>query len=532
MSFVRTIRSRGNKYQQLVESRWDPKRKQSRIHVIRHMGKIIEKDGTNTLIPSQLKIDTLDKVYPLGKLALLWKIAEEFKIRKCISSVLNESESDTATSILILVLNQLVGRKPLTKIGTWISETPLPRWIDINVEELTKDKLLSSLDRVCEKNADCDVLYSYAIQDKLTASWRKIIGNEPERYLFFQDVTRIRWNGSQSYWAENGYGNQKGRPHIGFGLVVSGKNYMPVMGYPVRGSHHDSTTFSMAVDNFRRRDMENIIFVYDRGFVSKANVGYARKKQYQILSAGSETSNEVIERITKYADSEIEKRENILGMSKGRGVYYVEQEGTLYGHECKIVVMLDPEKRSHSRTQRDMLLHELEIETSSKKVAKLKKYLNPIVKPAKGRKGYKIDIVEEERARNTDGRTLFFCTDTNMPGREIIQTYFQKDNIEKAFRFLRGNACLSPVKYQLPGRIEGYLSVISFIAYELIAAINWKINQNALGLSYDELMEEASKIYEVEFTSKNNKIHRWTHIKKDSERLFKPFNLFSLKPSY
>jgi hypothetical protein len=75
--------------------------------------------------------------------------------------------------------------------------------------------------------------YSYSIQNNITNAWRKIIVNEPERYFFFQDITRIRWNGDQSYWAENGYGAQTGRPHLGFGLVISKDNYMPVMGYPV-----------------------------------------------------------------------------------------------------------------------------------------------------------------------------------------------------------------------------------------------------------------------------------------------------------
>jgi len=57
--------------------------------------------------------------------------------------------------------------------------------------------------------------------------------------LFYQDITRIRWNGNQSILAENGYGAQIGRPHIGFGLVISKDSYMPVMGYPVRGSSPD-----------------------------------------------------------------------------------------------------------------------------------------------------------------------------------------------------------------------------------------------------------------------------------------------------
>ena len=85
------------------------------------------------------------------------------------------------------------------------------------------------------------------------------------------------------------------------------------------------------------------------------------------------------------------------------------------------------------------------------------------------------------------------------------------------------------VKYQLPGRIEAYLSVVNFISYELIAAILWKIEKHKIGVSYEELIEEASKIYEVEFTSKDSKIYRWTHISKDVEKMFKPFNIVSLQ---
>ncbi|RZN15421.1 MAG: hypothetical protein EF812_02400 [Methanosarcinales archaeon] len=63
-------------------------------------------------------------------------------------------------------------------------------------------------------------------------------------------------------------------------------------------------------------------------------------------------------------------------------------------------------------------------------------------------------------------------------------------------------------KCQLPGRIEAYLSVVNFISYELIAAVLWKIEKYKIGVSYEELIEEAAKIYEVEFTLKNSKIYK------------------------
>jgi transposase len=190
--------------------------------------------------------------------------------------------------------------------------------------------------------------------------------------------------------------------------------------------------------------------------------------------------------------------------------------------------MLDPQRRNNSRIERDLLIQELESETSGKKIAQLKKDLSPIVNPAKGRRGYEIDQDIEEQARKFDGRSLFFSTDIKIPGKELIRTYFQKDHIEKAFRYLKGNACLVPIGY-LPSRVEAYLSVVNFISYELIAAILWKIEKFNLGIGYESLMEKASKIYEVELSSKDSKLYRWTHISKEDEKLFKPFNILSVR---
>jgi len=50
----------------------------------------------------------------------------------------------------------------------------------------------------------------------------------------------------------------------------------------------------------------------------------------------------------------------------------------------------------------------------------------------------------------------------------------------------------------LPGRVEAYLSVINFIAYELIAAVLWEIEKHKLNTTYKKLVRGASKIYEVE----------------------------------
>ena len=171
----------------------ESRKKQSQIHVIKHLGTIIDKDGKEELIPSQLKFDSIDRSYPVGKLALFWKVAEEFEVQKSIIKAIGRDDKDTSMAILILAINQLLGRKSLTKIGEWVSETPIPRWTKIDTNKLNKDYFVSTLDKISADNENIKSSYSYTIQNNITNAWRKIIGNEPERYFFYQDITIVKF---------------------------------------------------------------------------------------------------------------------------------------------------------------------------------------------------------------------------------------------------------------------------------------------------------------------------------------------------
>ena len=70
MAYYRTSTTKGRKYKQLVKSVWNPEKKRSEVKVIEHLGRIIEKDGKEILKPSPLKVDSIDKAHPVGKLAV------------------------------------------------------------------------------------------------------------------------------------------------------------------------------------------------------------------------------------------------------------------------------------------------------------------------------------------------------------------------------------------------------------------------------------------------------------------------------
>ena len=159
----------------------------------------------------------------------------------------------------------------------------------------------------------------------------------------------------------------------------------------------------------------------------------------------------------------------------------------------------------------------------------MKASLSPIVKPARDRRGYEIDSPKEAKIRKLDGRSLLFCTDISMSGKDIVKTYFQKDRVEKAFRHLKGDVFLSPVSYQLPGRVEAYLSVVNFIAYEIMAAVMWKINYHNMRISYEDLVGKLSGMSEVVLVRKSRKICRWTTVSQEIQKLIKPFDIMSLQ---
>jgi hypothetical protein len=77
----------------------------------------------------------------------------------------------------------------------------------------------------------------------------------------------------------------------------------------------------------------------------------------------------------------------------------------------------------------------------------------------------------------------------------------------------------------LPGRVESYLSVVNFIAYELIAGVLWKLRTHNCDIGFEGLIDEAEKIYEVELTSRGKNVYRWTHMTDNTKKMFKPFEI-------
>lgn len=523
MSFERTVTSRGKKYRQLVESRWDPARKQSRIHVIRHLGAVIEEGGVERVVPARLRVDSFESSRSVGGLALWYRLCEEFRLRKCVTDALGDEEAGGA--VLALVLNQLVGRRSLDEVGPWLSSSSIARWSGLDPAEWTKDALLGTLDRLCTVNEEGRFSQCLAVQRNATGAWRDVVGRDRSRSYYYHDVTRIRYNGTTCPLAERGYGAVPTRPHVGFALLTARAHQFPLLGFPVRGSHPDATTVPTTLAALRAWDLPPTTIVWDRGMLSRPNMKMARDAGFHVLTGVPERGNEAIHALTQWRDADIEQRENTLRRQKTGGVYVKAWDATFLGQKGRFAVVLDPQKRTRERLQRDLLIEEIQQATSKARITQLREALGKLITPSPGRRGWRINAAREAAERTKDGRTLFFTTDRDLEGRDIVKAYYQRDEVEKAFRTLRGETSLAPIGYRKPGRVEAYLSVINYLAYLLRAGAAWKIRENELGVSVDELIAHLEEIHEVVVLSGKERIARWTHVSEDARRLMKPFGI-------
>lgn len=281
--------------------------------------------------------------------------------------------------------------------------------------------------------------------------------------------------------------------------------------------------------NRQAHTQKELTLVWDRGFISQENVGLVRKAGHHLLAGVPATSDDAKQALRRWSDDAIEQRVNVWPRGERGGVYVKSWPGRFQGHRGTWAVVVDPEKRTRDRIERDLLVRELLGGPRPARVTQLREALGPIVARARGRRGWRVDEAKEDAERAIDGRSLFFTTDPDLDGVEIAGVYYQRDEVEKAYRGLRGGAALAPIAYRDPARVEAYLSVVCYWAYLLRAAASWTLREHNLNISIDELLDELQPLHEVEVKSGKTTVHRWTHVSKDLARLLRPFGIHKLE---
>ncbi len=104
-----------------------------------------------------------------------------------------------------------------------------------------------------------------------------------------------------------------------------------------------------------------------------------------------------------------------------------------------------------------------------------------------------------------------YITNTELPHREVIESYKNLWKIEKAFRISKNDLKIRPVYHRLKNRIEAHIC-ISFVAYLLFKEFERVLKKHNSNISVQKAIEQLNKIYEVVIL-KNNNIKRTFKLK-------------------
>jgi transposase len=417
MSFIRKIRRGDKVYLQEVETcRVDGKVVQRHI---RYVGR--EADGKKKLT-TPLSDIAIEHVKLYGPLLVLDHIAKSIQLPEVLGSF--------APEILSMVYAHCLDYKSVSKMERWFQRTDLN--MILGLDEVTEARLLSAMDSLERLDA--------------IATQRKIFQHAREKYRLgtrgvVYDVTNTYFYGKSCPLAKFGKDKDgiKGRPLIQIGLGVTRNYGIPVFHQVHNGNIHDSRMFQDAITTFRLFGIKEALVVFDRGISSKRNQIDLKKLKWQVL-CGLPLNEELkkLLRRARESDDDIVQFKNRVTLNDS--VFYVQiVPYSIEGVKGRLAFCINDRRRFESKEARYRMIAE------AQKLRRDGKPVKDTMERFIGKDG-RILSQRVSAAEEFDGCSCIFTTARRMSKEELVEQYFDKDLVEKAFHDFKGAIRLRPVR--------------------------------------------------------------------------------------
>ncbi len=503
-----------HRYAYEYESFWDAKLGRTRQRMVRYLGPCDRKG--RILSEPKTRLESVHSAFPVGSLAVFFAAARQLRAREHILDVLEVSEAEAST-LLTLGLNQAAARVPLLHLASWVRSSPLPRWLSLDAEELSPRSFELALAQLCHLTPqrtweDRGLL----LQQQLTRAWR---GSSREPAGAYYDITKQAYYGNHCPYAQLGHDERGTAVVVGFGMVVSKEHHHPILCRALYGGQNDFLSVAPTLEFLQGQGLRHLTLVMDKGMTSKANVAQAVKAGYEVVGSVKGWSKEAVAYASKWPGEELERSEHVVGTSHGGAVYARAFTAPLMEiKRLRIAVVENLSRKAEDRQARDLLLQELEGPVPDERLKEIRAELGDVIVSSVGRRGFRVDAVAVERERALDGRFMLFSTDLSLDGREMYQTYFAKDAVEKAFRTSKGELSLGPVRYRKKDRLDAYATVV-YMAYLLWSWAERRLREKYPERHLSEVLRTLESISWVRFGA-GKQVREWcTRLTKDQKDL-------------
>jgi transposase len=470
---------------------------------VRYLGR--EGGSPSKIRPPKRTMDRIEHGLSVraGDVTLLWTIAQRLGIPRTIDRYCAPEchfPGPTPGKFLtVWAINRVIDPESATKLERWVPTTDIPRLTGVPPEIWTKDNFLEALDTVCfhDKTAGRLVDRSASIDEALFGNWREqnpLPENDGETLAY--DLTSVLFFGVTCPLAEFGYNPQNAtdRMQVNLALLVTRNEMHPVCHAVYEGGRHGVTTIRNLLARLSRTKIKRGTMIWDRGVVSKKHIQEVTDMGWNLISGVPKTIAAVKDLLD---DTAVPVRpETLVRSTKESTIYAILTHSDVYGEKRNLAVytnharaVRETDLRNDALVNIDKALSELAVEGANWPEAKLRKKIHAIVgrwmpyfnirikRKCDGQRiiwSYKQHALRAEERH--DGKWVLLSTDKRLTANEIVNTYLEKDFIEKVFRTMKTEDELEPVRHRLEQRVRAYMFV-QVLAYRLISALRWAIAQ-------------------------------------------------------
>jgi hypothetical protein len=299
-------------------------------------------------------------------------------------------------------------------------------------------------------------------------------------------------------------------------VVVHQYDHAPQAHFVYKGNRNGCKTVRNLLVHLQDAKVRPGLLIVDRGIMSKTIIDETTGMGWNLLggiSKGNPGAGPIL------LNTEIpETPETYVKESKTGPVYAVRSTGKIFGENRTLAVYSNAERAMREREERNRELQAIGMGLtylSTKGAAKDESELHAAIKSLVGdwrhfvqvrvkRNGKGPRIVWKyldrrlKPAGRTDGKYLLLCTDKSLNAREIVETYFGKDFVEKVFRTLKTDVDVEPVRHRLGPRVRAYIFVC-MLAYRLVMALRWLLLEKGITDKTSEFMDRLlEELWEVE----------------------------------
>ena len=510
--FIKTTRSGGHSYVQLVESyrNEDGKPRQRTIATLGRLdevgggvdsllGGLMRATGRATVGRTDLPQVSFESALALGDVWALDQLWKELGFDN-LAGVFRRERYTTPVehAIRVMVFNRLCDADSKLGVLRWLETVSLP---EVNTAAMTHQHLLRSMDALMD--------HSSAVDEVVAGLLRPLV--DQDLSLVFYDLTTIRAAGlSEQDDDVRQFGMSKeGLIARQFMLgVVQTAEGLPIYHEVFDGNQAESPTLIPTLKKVLQRfpHIQRLIVVADRGLLSLDNIEELGKVTLPgdrvlefILAVPGRRYGDFVELLQDFQRKAADATDEVIGEAQWNGL--------------RLVVAHQPDRAKEQTQLRNARIAQLQTKAAqwagkldgqdagerargrklSDSGAKARLYhevcdahLARIVKVDLKSELFSYSIDEDAKARTQmmDGKLLLVSNVADLTPAEVVSRYKALADIERGFRVLKSEIEVAPVYHRLPQRIRAHAQIC------FIALIVYRVMRQRLRLAKSELSPE------------------------------------------